>query len=113
MLLIYSDDKRWADAKDAERGAVHQEYMAVTQEMVEAGVIAGGDPLEAVTSAKTVSQDGVVTDGPHAEVAEHLGGYYILEVPSIDEATKWAAKLPGVKRGWDKIEVREVAVIEA
>jgi hypothetical protein len=111
LLLIYSDVKRWADAPESETTAIHGEYMSYTQELIDAGVIRGGDPLEAVTDAKTVGEGGVVTDGPHAEVAEHLGGYYAIEVPTMDEAVKWAAKLPGVKRGFDKIEVRQVAVL--
>ena len=111
MLLIYSDEKRWADVTDAEQGAIMGDYFAYTQALVEAGVIQGGDPLEGSESAKTVSEGGVVTDGPHAEVAEHLGGYYIVDVPDIDAAVEWAKKLPGVARGLDKIEVRAVADI--
>jgi hypothetical protein len=51
-----------------------------------------------------------VTDGPFAEVAEHLGGFYIVDVDTMDDALEWAAKLPGVDRGLDRIEVRAVMV---
>lgn len=107
MLLIYGDEKRWADVPESEQPAVMSEYMAVTEEMVKAGVMLGGDPLTSAHDGKTVS-DGLVSDGPHAEVAEHLGGYYLLETPDIDGAVAWAKRLPGVVRGLDKIEVREV-----
>jgi hypothetical protein len=107
MLLIYGDEKRWADVPEAEQEAVFSEYMAVSQEMAEAGVMLSGDPLTSVHEGKTVS-DGLVSDGPHAEVAEHLGGYYLLETPDIDGAVEWAKRLPGVTRGLDKIEVRLV-----
>ena len=51
-----------------------------------------------------------MTDGPFADVAEHLGGFYIIDVATMDEALEWAAKLPGVPRGLDRIEVRPVMV---
>lgn len=108
MLLIYSDGKRWADFPEAEQETLSQEYYAVTQEMVEAGVILGGDPLYPATEGKSVAQGGVVTDGPHAESAEFIGGYYMLDTDDIDAAVKWAAKLPGVERGLDRIEVRQI-----
>lgn len=37
----------------------------------------------------------MVTDGPFADVAEHLGGFYVVDVGSLEEALQWAAKLPG------------------
>jgi hypothetical protein len=111
MLLIYSDTKRWADVPEAEQNAIFGDYFTYTQELVEAGVMVGGDPLEGHESTKTVAADGLVTDGPHAEAAEHLGGYYIVEVPDIDTAVQWAGKLPGVGRGLDRIEVRPIQVL--
>lgn len=107
MLLIYSDSKGWEGVSEEESGAVFGEYFAFTQSLVEAGVMAGGDPLVGVDQARTVSKD-AVTDGPFAETAEVLGGYYVVDVPTIDEAIAWAGKLPGVGRGLDRIEVREI-----
>ena len=48
----------------------------------------------------------VVTDGPFAETKEQLGGYYLVETDSLDEALEWAAKIPGARYG--TIEVRPV-----
>jgi len=45
-----------------------------------------------------------VTDGPFAETKEQLGGYYLIDVPNLDEAVKWGSKCPGAKTG--SIEVR-------
>ncbi|MBK9605171.1 MAG: hypothetical protein IPO58_01590 [Betaproteobacteria bacterium] len=44
------------------------------------------------------------TDGPFAETKEQLGGYYIIEVPDLDEAIKWASRIPSAANG--SIEVR-------
>jgi hypothetical protein len=57
-----------------------------------------------VRSGKTTK-----TDGPFAETKEQLGGYYVIDVPNLDDALKWAAKCPGAKNG--SIEVRPLGVI--
>jgi hypothetical protein len=107
MLLIYGDSTRWDDTPQADVDAMMGKYFAVTQEMVDAGVLRGGDPLHPVDTAVTVGAAGT-TDGPFAETAEVLGGYYIVEVADRDAAAAWAAKLPGVAMGLDRIEVREI-----
>ena len=64
-------------------------------------------PLQPVTSARTLRiRDGELqlSDGPFAEIKEMLGGYYVLECADLDEAVRWAAKIPAAKYG--SIEVR-------
>jgi len=46
----------------------------------------------------------LITDGPFAETHEQLGGYYLLDCKDIDEALRWAAKIPSAKYG--SVEVR-------
>jgi hypothetical protein len=108
MLLINTNPAKWAALSEAEGASLFQDYMTYTQELVDSGSFLAGDPLEGADKAKRVSAGGVVTDGPFADVTEVLGGYYMIQVPSIDEAVAWASKLPGVTRGVDRIEVREV-----
>ena len=70
-----------------------------------------GDALQPTSNATTVRvRDGeqLVTDGPFAETKEQLGGYYLIEAGSLDEATEWAAKLPGSHHG--SVEIRPVVV---
>jgi hypothetical protein len=72
-----------------------------------------GEVLADVDTATTVrvrDDETVVTDGPFAETKEVLGGYYILDVPDLDEALKWAAKIPNVLYG--STEVRPVMVFD-
>jgi hypothetical protein len=52
----------------------------------------------------------LVTDGPYAEVKEALGGYFLLECGSIDEAIEYAARIPGAETG--AIEVRPLHIDE-
>ena len=111
MLLIYGDESVWSgltpDQISAEMGA----YFTYTQELEKAGVLVGGDELHPVATAKTLSvSDGKqkVVDGPFAETKEALGGYYMVNVESIEDALHWAAKCPGARYG--RIEVRPVVM---
>jgi hypothetical protein len=107
MLLIYGDEKAWFGMPEAEMKKGYQAYMDFTEELVASGCMRGGSELKPIATATTVRvQNGktVLTDGPYAETKEQLGGYYIVDVPSLDEALKWAAKCPGSHHGI--IEVR-------
>jgi hypothetical protein len=108
LLLIYTDQTKIAGFQESDWGSLHADYVSVTQAMNEAGVNLGGNPLQGPETARTVGAGGIITDGPFAEITEVLGGYYLLEVTDQDEALAWAAKLPGVSRGIDKIEVRPI-----
>ena len=112
-LLLYSAEDAWAALTEDERNGLHAEYGALTQELQSAGVMVSGAPLEAIGTATTVRARGgetLTTDGPFAETKEQLGGYYIVDVGSIDEALAWAAKIPGASHG--SVEVRPVMVFE-
>jgi hypothetical protein len=52
----------------------------------------------------------IVTDGPFAETREQLGGYYLIDVDSEDEARSWAAKIPSARVG--TIEIRKIVVFD-
>lgn len=109
MLLIYNDEREWAALSDRERGAIVREYFAVTDELRAAGAYVAGAPLQPTTTASTLRvREGkhVVTDGPFAETREQLGGYFLVECDSDDEARDWAARLPAARYG--SIEVRPV-----
>jgi hypothetical protein len=109
MLLIYEDEQAWAALSDEERNPMFEEYFALTMELRERGVYVGGAPLQPTSAATAVRvRDGetLVTDGPFAETKEQLGGYFLLETDSLDEALECAARIPGARFG--TIEVRPV-----
>jgi hypothetical protein len=111
LALIYGDETVWTAASDEERQAAYHEYNAFGDEAQKAGVLVGGNELDSTETATTVRVRGdetLVTDGPFVESKEALGGYYVLECGSIDEACTWAAKIPGASYG--AIEVRPVYV---
>jgi hypothetical protein len=112
LLTIYADESRWTDATPEEGAAVMAAYEAFSREAAE--VIRGGEGLEPTSAATTVRvRDGepLLTDGPFAETREQLGGYYVLECADLDEAVRWAAKIPDAAHGC--VEVRPVMDYEA
>jgi hypothetical protein len=92
-----------------QRQAISNEYFTFTEELKASGKLVGGDALQPISTATSVQiRDGetLTTDGPFAETKEVLGGYYLIDVDTLDEALEWGAKVPGAKYG--TIEVRPV-----
>jgi hypothetical protein len=109
LLLIHDDERLWADMSEEERGSYFGEYMSYTQGLIDAGVYVGGNQLQGTDTATVVRvRDGetLTTDGPFAETKEQLGGYYLIEAETLDDALDWAAKIPSARIG--TIEVRPV-----
>lgn len=111
-LLIYgTPDSQPQDGTPA-ADEQHAAYFAYTQELLAAGAMQHGAPLQGVETATTVRvRDGrrLVTDGPFAETKEHLIGFYLVDCADLDAALDWAAKIPGAAYG--SIEVRPVMMI--
>jgi hypothetical protein len=111
LLMIYENEKVWADMPEATRGKMFGEYRDFTNAITSSGHFKAGDALQPVSTATTVRvRDGKtqVTDGPFAETREQLGGYYLIEAKDLDEATKIAARIPSARHG--SIEVRPIMV---
>jgi hypothetical protein len=107
MVLIYGDEARWAAQSDEEREATMKRYRAIG----ERPEVVGGSELQPVSAATSVRvRDGetLVTDGPYAELKEALGGYYLLECDSVEQACEFAALVPAAEHG--AVEVRPAYV---
>jgi hypothetical protein len=107
MLLIHSAADAAEAADDEERQAMFAAFGKYTERLREAGALVAGDPLQPAHTATTVRSSGgetLTTDGPYAETKEVLGGYYKIEVDSLDEAIEWASQIPSLPRG-DAVEV--------
>ena len=109
LLLINDDEAHWGDMPEDERNAIYAEYGQYTEELQSRGILVGANQLQPAGTATVVHvEDGktLTTDGPFAETKEVLGGYYLIDVQTIDEALEWGAKVPGAQYG--TIEVRPV-----
>jgi hypothetical protein len=107
-LLIYIEPPAIEPTAE-ENAQVMDAYNAFTKDAVDAGVMRGGEALEDARTASTVrvrNGETLVTDGPFAETKEEFGGFYLIDAPNLDEAIKWAARIPGAVRG--SIEVRPI-----
>ena len=110
MLLIYGDEQGWMTMPPADLKKMYADYSTFTKELLESGAMVGGSELSPVSTASTVrvrSGKTITTDGPFAETKEQLGGYYMIDVPNLDDAIKWAAKIPSALNG--SIEIRPLA----
>jgi hypothetical protein len=109
MLLIWSDEAAWDAMPPAAQAEALGAYRAYTDALREAGAMVGGGRLMPAATAATVTlRDGApqVLDGPYAETREQLGGYFLVEVPDMEAAIRWAARCPGAAHG--RVEVRQV-----
>ena len=109
MLLIHAEESGLAKLKPQELEQAMAGYFAYNEALKKAKVYVGGDRLKPSTMTSTVrvaNGKTKVQDGPFAETKEQLGGYYLIDVPDLDEALKWAAKCPGAQHG--TVEVRAI-----
>jgi len=107
LLLIHDDETE--DHSD-----LIPEYGTYTEALIASGSFVGANQLQPSDTATTVRvRDGetLVTDGPFIETKETLGGYYLVESESLDEAIEWAAKIPSARYG--HVEVRPVVMRQA
>jgi hypothetical protein len=106
MLLIYADERAW---NDTDRERCYKDSTQLAHQLKKEGLLLGVNPLQSVTTAKSVRvRDGkrMVTDGPFAETHEQLGGYFLIDAARVDEAIAVAEKIPGVSKG--TIEIRPI-----
>ena len=108
MILIYEPEGCYdgPEGQAALQGIVAR-HMALAGELRAKGVQKDGAGLQGVETATTVVTQGgqqTVHDGPFAETREHLGGYYVIDVPNLDDALAMAKRVPVMDGG--KIEIR-------
>lgn len=103
LLLINVDEKAEAAKSQEEMGKVFAAYGQYTEELQAAGHMLHGEALQPTSTTTTTVRvrDGntLTTDGPYAETKEQLGGFYLIEANDLDEAIKWAAKIPHAADG--------------
>ncbi len=109
MLLSYDDEQYWRQAGKAGMEAAMQEVLGILDDLKAKGQLIDCSPLQPATVGANVQVRAgkrTVTDGPFAETREVLGGYYVIDVPNLDEAIRVAARHPGARAG--AVEIRPV-----
>jgi hypothetical protein len=107
-LLIYAGPGQDEALPDADRDAMHAEYLALADDARCIGA-ARLQPVETATSVRVVGGRTVMTDGPFADTKEVFGGFALVEAANLDEAIELAARVPAARLGGG-VEVRPVEV---
>lgn len=112
LIMIHSNPAfraLWEDLPEQQRREFGRDHLALSRSMAESGELVLSEGLADPALAKCVTLgDGqaVTTDGPFAEVKEHLVGFYLVDCEDLDRALELAARVPDAKYG--KIEVRPI-----
>ena len=112
LILIHTNPaslKVWEGLSDAQRVEFGRSHLALSDDLAASGELVVSEGLADPSLAKRVSVRGgrtMTTDGPFAEVKEHLAGFYLIECESIDRAIEHAARVPDAAYG--EVEVRPV-----
>ncbi len=107
-LLIYAASADRTPAPRLGEGVIDN-WLDYTVALRESGALLGAEQLTPPDTATSVYLQGgerLLTDGPFMETKEHLGGFYLIEVPDLDTAIDWAARMPIMRYG--TVEVRPV-----
>ena len=109
MLLIYSNPESWESLSAAQRDELARAHAELSAELADTGQLVSSAGLaDPITSTTVTVRDGVraITDGPYAETKEHLAGFYLVECDDLDEAVRYAERMPDAK--YVAVEVRPV-----
>ena len=108
FMLIFRGNDWHKGLSPEEMQQVASQWMAWFKGLTEQGKALAGNPLEPEGKIISGKNGRVVADGPFAESKEAIGGYFLLQVKSLDEAVAIAKDCPGLSYGI-KVEVRPVA----
>ena len=112
LILIQSNPQSlavWETLTDQQRADFGAGHLRLTGQLHEAGVLVASEGLGDPALATQVSvRDGrtITSDGPYAEVKEHLAGFYLIDCATTEEAVSWAARVPDAAN--TEVEVRPV-----
>jgi len=108
LFILTHIEEAWAKAPSGERERVYPHCRALERELKTRGTLVHSGRLRPRSEAKTLRNlaNGTrkLVDGTYTDTEEVMGGYYVLECASIDEALEWAKRMPNYGHG--SIEVR-------
>ncbi|GLZ01435.1 YciI family protein [Actinoplanes sp. NBRC 103695] len=113
MLIMRATDESRARVAETPFDEVLESMGRFSKELVDAGVLLAHEGLEDPSKGVVVdftAEKPVVTDGPYGETRELFGGFFLIDVPSQEEAVEWAKRIPLMDGS--RCEVRRVPTID-
>jgi hypothetical protein len=107
LLLMYAAESVDSELSPEDLQAAAKTWAAFRKEIGASGALISSNGVAPDTTATTIRvRNGktLITDGPFAETHEQLGGYFLIDCADLDEAIRWAEKIPTAKYG--SIEIR-------
>jgi hypothetical protein len=112
ILLVHHNEEALSRLPESHLQALRQESVELANQLHSNGQYLDAAPLHPTsmaTSLRVRDQKRLITDGPFAETREQLGGYFLVDVNSLDEAIAIAGRIPGARLG--TVEVRPLLEI--
>lgn len=112
MLIMRPSDETFAAMMSRPFEEMLETIGRFNDELIRAGVLLAAEGLDPEVSVVVdySSEPPLVTDGPYGETKELFGGYYVLDVASVEEAVEWAKRMPPFPGA--KTEIRRVTEID-
>lgn len=112
MLVMRATDETFAAMATTPFEEMLDTIGRYNDELIKAGVLLAAEGLDPAVSVVVdySSEPPLVTDGPYGETRELFGGFYLLDVPTIEEAVEWARRMPAFPGA--KTEIRRVSQID-
>jgi hypothetical protein len=112
MLVMRATDETFAAMMSVPFEEMLEKIGRFNDELIRAGVLLAAEGLDPEVSVVVdhSAETPVVTDGPYGETKELFGGFYILDVPTVEEAVEWAKRMPAFPGA--KTEIRRISQIE-
>jgi hypothetical protein len=107
LLLMYADESIGSNYTEEEAREASKTWAEFRKQLGGSGVLISSNgvaPESSVTTVRVRNDKTMITDGPFAETHEQLGGYFLVDCENLDEAIRWAEKIPTAQYG--SIEIR-------
>jgi hypothetical protein len=112
MLVMRASDETFAAMTSVPFETMLQTIGQFNDELIKSGVLLAMEGLDPGVSVVVdySSEPPLVTDGPYGETKELFGGFYLIDVPTLEEAVEWARRMPAFPGA--KTEIRRVSQID-
>lgn len=113
LMLVHHDEEAFRQRNENERLQMLKESIGLAKQLHMKGQYVSAAPLHSTSETTCVSvREGkrIVTDGPFAETREQIGGYFLIDAATVEEAIEIASRIPGARIG--TVEVRPIAEVE-